>query len=106
MKKSFTSGLDSLLGTDPNSQKATKEAPRKGRKPAAEPREITKASQEGTKPGETRATFIIQEDILEDIKAIAYWEREKIKDVLQRALEAEIKRYKQTHKAIKPKPGS
>jgi hypothetical protein len=38
------------------------------------------------------------------MKAIAYWEREKIKDVLHRALVAEIERYKKTHKTIKPKP--
>lgn len=104
MKKSFTKGLDSLIGPakDELLEQASQAAKKKGRQPEQKAR--AKASQEGTKPGETRATFIIQEDLLEDMKAIAYWEREKIKDVLNRALAAEVARYKKAHKTLKPKP--
>jgi hypothetical protein len=49
--------------------------------------------QRGLKLGETRATFIVKEDSLEKIKAIAYWDRQNIKDVVQAAIEDYIKQY-------------
>jgi len=39
-----------------------------------------------TSEGETRATFIIDETLLNSLKAIAYWERKQIKAVLKEAL--------------------
>jgi len=79
-KKDFKGGLNILLGED------------KALEPAK--REITKTSQIGTKPGETRATFIINEDILEDLKALAWFERKTIKQVLNEALQGYIKNIK------------
>lgn len=95
-KKNFTGGLNSLLGDQP-------EKPKKGR-PVTSTREITKSSQEGTKEGETRATFIIKEELLDKVKALAYWERLKIKDVLNTALEETVARYEKKHGDIKPIP--
>jgi len=46
-----------------------------------------KTSKLGTKPGETRATFIVNEDQLEKVKAISYYDRISIKDVLSKALD-------------------
>lgn len=66
-KKDFTGGLNSLLGEQPDK-------PKRGR-PKTQTKEITKSSQEGTKENETRATFIVKEDLLEKLKAVAYWER-------------------------------
>lgn len=108
MKKSFTSGLDSLLGeTSPKTAPASKGAPKAKRgRPAKQDKEIIKTSQEGTKPSETRATFIVREDLLEDLKAIAYWERTLIKDVVNRALATEVESYKKTNKGLKPIPRS
>jgi len=48
----------------------------------------TKSSQEGLKDGWTRATFIMREDHLNKIKAIAYWKRKNIKEVMDEALGA------------------
>lgn len=84
-KKDFTSGLNSLLGDQENK-------PKKGR-PQTVTKEITKSSQEGTKEKETRATFIVNEELLDDVKAIAYWERSLIKDVVNTALKEYIERY-------------
>lgn len=95
-KKNFTGGLNSLLGDQP-------EKPKKGR-PVTSTREITKSSQEGTKEGETRATFIIKEELLDKVKALAYWERLKIKDVLNTALEETVARYEKKNGDIKPIP--
>ena len=44
-----------------------------------------------TSEGETRATFIIEELLLNRLKAIAYWERKQIKAVLREALDLFIK---------------
>lgn len=95
-KKNFTGGLNSLLGDQG-------EKPKKGR-PVTSTREITKSSQEGTKEGETRATFIVKEEILDKVKALAYWERLKIKDVLNTALEEYLARYEKKSGDIKPIP--
>lgn len=78
--KTFKGGMDSLLG-------GAKDSTKKRGRPKVNVREITKTSQAGTKPGETRATFIMNEDQLEKVKAIAYWDRVSIKDVLSHALD-------------------
>ena len=51
-------------------------------------RVITTASQEGLPEGWIRATFIVQEHQLAQIKALAYWERKQIKEVMTEALNA------------------
>ena len=79
-KKDFRGGLNILLGED--------------KTPEITKREITKTSQIGTKPNETRATFIINEDILELLKALAWYERKTIKQVLNEALQGYIKNIK------------
>lgn len=48
----------------------------------------------------TRATFIVRRARLEKIKALAYWERQNLKQVLDLALESYLK-----GKVIKPIPG-
>jgi hypothetical protein len=95
-KKNFTGGLSSLLGDQPDK-------PKRGR-PITQTKEITKSSQEGTKKNETRATFIVDEDLLDKLKAIAYWERVLIKDVVNRALRDAITKYTNDVGDIKPIP--
>ena len=95
-KKNFTGGLNSLLGDQP-------EKPKRGR-PVTQTKEITKSSQEGTKENETRATFIVNEDLLDKVKAIAYWERELIKDTINRALQIAVDSYIKKNKVLKTIP--
>jgi hypothetical protein len=95
-KKNFTGGLSSLLGEMP-------EKPKRGR-PVTQTKEITKSSQEGTKENETRATFIVNEDLLEKLKAIAYWDRALIKEVINQALKDAIDKYEKKNGSIKPVP--
>ncbi len=52
---------------------------------------ISKSSQEGLKDGWTRATFILRKDHLEKIKALAYWKRKNIKEVMDEALETYLR---------------
>jgi len=95
-KKNFTGGLNSLLGDQP-------EKPKRGR-PVTQTKEITKRSQEGTKENEIRATFIMNEELLEKLKAIAYWDRVLIKDVINTALQETVAKYEKKSGAIKPIP--
>jgi len=95
-KKNFTGGLNSLLGDQP-------QKPKRGR-PVTQTKEITKSSQEGTKENETRATFIINEELLDKLKAIAYWDRLLIKDVVNTALQDVVAKYEKNNGDIKPIP--
>ena len=95
-KKSFTGGLNSLLGDQTDK-------PKRGR-PKTSTREITKSSQEGTKEKETRATFIVNEDLLDKLKAIAYWDRKLIKEVVDTALQDAVDKYEKKNGDIKPIP--
>jgi len=98
-KKSFSGGLNSLLGeTNPAEQTAEQSEPKAAKK------EITKTSQIGTKEKETRATFIVNEDLLEKMKALAYWERVLIKDIINQAFEELIGRYEKKNGEIKEIP--
>ncbi len=47
---------------------------------------MKKTSQKGLKNGWTRATFILRNDYLEKIKSLAYWERKKVKEVVDEVL--------------------
>lgn len=44
------------------------------------------SSQRGLQDGWTRATFILKKNHLEKLKALAYWERRTIKEVIDEAL--------------------
>jgi len=95
-KKTFTGGLDALLGEIPKK-------PKKGR-PQTQFKEVVKESQQGTKEGETRATFIVKEDLLEKLKAMAYWQRVMIKEVVDTALQEAVAKYETSNGKIKPIP--
>ncbi len=84
-KKDFSGGLSTVLGEDKAPETTRRGVTKRG---------VTKTSQIGTKPNETRATFIINEDILEDLKALAWFERKSIKQALNEALQGYIKNIK------------
>ena len=131
MSKTFKGGLESLMGGQPVKPKrerveTLRVKPKRKRyetgetveelveqkvssiakrgRPVTQTKEITKSSQEGTKENETRATFIVNEDLLEKLKAIAYWERSLIKDVINTALQDTVVKYEKKSGAVKPIP--
>jgi len=55
---------------------------------------LNSASQKGLKDGWIRATFILRKAYLENLKALAYWERKKIKEVVDEALRLYLRRRK------------
>jgi hypothetical protein len=58
-----------------------------------------KTTQQGLQDGWTRATFILRRHHLEELKALAYWERKTIKEVIDEALGSYL--MKKTRKKIK-----
>ncbi len=50
-----------------------------------------KTSEAGLQADWTRATFIVKKDHLEKIKALAYWDRRKVKDIIDEALTSYLK---------------
>ena len=90
-------GLSSLIGE-------SNEEPAKRGRPKTSTKEVTKTSQEGTKESETRATFIVNEGLLDKCKAISYWDRVLIKDVVNAALQEYIDKYEKKSGEIKPVP--
>ena len=106
--KCFIGGIDTLFGDRKEGGDSKEVTFSKGR-PKTQSKEITKSSQEGTLEGETRATFIVKEDLLQSIKAVAFFERQQIKAVINQALEdflqgkgqdyikTAVKEYKEKH---------
>ena len=93
-KKTFKSGLDSLLQTTrPAAPAEVPQTPRPT--PTAETLAATAApppapiiTPADTPQAETRATFIVDAQQLEQLRAYAYWERLQLKEALYQALEA------------------
>lgn len=103
-KKNFSGGLSSLLGgREAVAEKAAGKKPGPGR-PKTSTRLVTKSSQEGTREGETRATFIVSEAQLDKVKAVAYWERLSIKDVIGGAITDYLDKYEKKHGKVKALP--
>jgi hypothetical protein len=101
-KKNFSGGLSSLLGDSPTDAETTDKA--KVGRPRTQFKTVTKSSQEGTKENETRATFIINEVLLEKLKSIAYWDRLLIKEVINIALQDAVDKYEKKNGSVKPMP--
>jgi hypothetical protein len=59
---------------------------------------LNKTSEKGLQDGWIRATFILRKDYLEKLKALAYWERKKIKEVIDEALRLYLRRKKNKSK--------
>ena len=95
-------GVDSLIrdtkGDSKQSLQGKQSKQKKGR-PKTSTRIVERSTQEGTKEGWERATFIIREDFKEKLKATAYWDRKEIKEVMDEALTAYFK-----SKRVKPLP--
>ena len=47
--------------------------------------------EKGLQEGWTRATFVLKKDYLEKLKAVSYWDRKKMKEVIDEALGAYLK---------------
>jgi len=94
-KKNFTGGIGSLLGETKTT--GPKREPSSGSAPT--PQTSTPAVDT-----ETRATFIVNESDLDKLKAIAYWDRVLIKEVLGQAIKEYLERYEKANGVVKSAP--
>ena len=53
----------------------------------------------GLRPGWTRATFIVREETVQELKAVAYWDRKELKRVVEEAFRTYLR-----GKEVKPIP--
>ena len=71
--------------------------PSSGKKPKT-------SAETGTKPGDTRKTYIVAINQAERIDSIAYWDRQSVKEVVGEAFDDRIKKYEKKNGTLKPKP--
>lgn len=80
-------------------KKGTKKKALETAEPTFEAVTPLKTSQKGLCAGWTRATFIIKEDHCQKLKAMAYWDRRTVKELVDEALRGYLK-----HKKVKTIP--
>ncbi len=106
-KKGFKSEFSSLLGNNNTPPPVNEQQPHKDNKQSLQNSVIEKIETvapqkiEG-KELEIRATFIVQESLLEKIKSIAYWDRLQIKEVVNDALSNYLQQWEAKNGHIKP----
>ena len=93
-KKSFRGGIDTILGESNQDEVQVK----------SESLVKTTRKPDAPQPGEKRATFHISENTLEKVKAIAYWERLTIKEVVNDAFADYVAKYERKQGTIESIP--
>ena len=61
-------------------------------------------SAKGLRDGLNRFSIVLPMDILERLRAVAYWNNLTVKDVITQFLESGLERYVKKHGEIKPVP--
>lgn len=77
VKKNFQSGIDALFGESSSLKNENKD----------------QSSNVNTKEKKVRTTIIAKMQHLDELKAIAYWERKTLTDVITEAMDAYITQY-------------
>lgn len=118
-KKNFITGFDALLqstadeveqvevGADAGGAQAVlpQREEQADRTIAAAPSDPSRTRGRGrpkTNMTGVRATFIVEADVLDKVKALAYWERKQIKDILDEALNEYLRKYEKKNGTIEP----
>lgn len=76
------------------------ESKKRGRPRKEIPNPSIESIRAGCRPGERRATFIIEENQYHILKSIALFEGVPIKEIVARAFTALIKQYDKKHKKV------
>jgi hypothetical protein len=97
-KKNFNQGINSLLG----STREISDSQEQENNFAQFQKELRGSVKAGLKEGETRATLILNEDIITKFKALSYWDRVPLKVIMNNALNAYIISYEEKNGKIKP----
>lgn len=101
-QKTISEGLNSLFSTavEVKETPAPEVVVRRRGRPRTNFKEVENQSERGTKPGETRAAFILEKELIRKIKVIAYMDRVNIKDVVTAALEEFVTSWEKENGAI------
>lgn len=97
-KKNFNQGINSLLINTRQEQEAPEQVDTNTLR-----KEAKLSVKAGLKEGETRATLILREDVIEKYKAISYWDRRPLKEVVDDALSTFLTLYEAKNGQIKSK---
>lgn len=62
------------------------------------------AAEKGTKPGDMRKSYLVNIEQANKIDAIAYWDRQSVKEVVGEAFDDRIKKYEKKSGTVKGKP--
>lgn len=91
--------LSNIMGKKEHKKVAQQSPKEESYKSLATLIEKNKSTQKGLPEGWTRATFIVEEKMNEKIRALAYWERMTVKEIMYEALSNYLK-----GKQVKPLP--
>jgi hypothetical protein len=94
-----TTGIDSLIRDTRQDQDTRLAQPATAKPKTNEKPQAVASVKRGLKTGWIRATFIVQEVHLPKLKALAYWDRRDVKEIVDEALQSYLK-----GKHIKPIP--
>jgi hypothetical protein len=103
-KKNFNQGLNSLLGSSrelPSDTEIKETSSISNVSSQKEQKKTASSVKAGLKEGETRATLILNEMVIEKLKAISYWDRVSLKTVVDDALKAFIEVYEKNNGKVK-----
>ena len=100
-KKNFNQGINSLLINTRQEQ----DVPEQTMRTNTLKKDAKLSVKAGLKEGETRATLILRESVIEKYKAISYWDRVPLKEVMDDALSSFITSYEAKNGQIKSKQG-
>jgi hypothetical protein len=86
-------------------QNGIKSLTREGERKTLNESDKVKSTKFGLRPDETRATFIVKEETLNRLRAVAFWERTTIREILEEMMSDYLNAYEaKTGKKIKPVP--
>ena len=60
------------------------------------------STNKGLQQGYSRATFIVKDELLEQLRAVSYWERIKLQSVLELAIRSYLKTVPDESKIVPP----
>lgn len=97
-KNKANSLVGNIIGGNTELKKVEEKAPVAA--PVQEAEDKRPSTEKGTKEGETRATFIVNKELVRKVKYISLVGGSQIKDEINAAIEAHIRKWEATNGAI------
>jgi hypothetical protein len=65
-------------------------------------RKTSNSSSDNLQSGYSRVTYIVSEELIEKVKALAYWERCSIKETMEKVITSYVEEYEKKNGKLKP----